>query len=244
MAMDYSELQIKEALVLCNMTAESVASMDYEAQREAVLQAQIDGGIETDGIPGPVTMGMLSEQVRTIQRQLTAAGNCCPVDGIPGPLTEAAVRAFQRANELYEDGMVGPQTKALLLGSGLANTAFDPDEQVTEHFNMREFQCDCNGRYCNGFPVPMHKTLIAKLESVRQFLGIPLTISSGVRCDQQNSDVGGVWDSYHKLGRAADVPVYEANGYSVDAVANAGEQFGFKTIRYDDRSFVHFQYND
>jgi len=244
MAMDYSELQIKQALVLCNMTAEPVESIEYEKQRDAVIQVQINGGIEADGIPGPVTIGVLSEQVKKIQIQLNAAGNCCPVDGIPGPLTDAAVRSFQRENELEEDGIVGTQTEALLRRSDLANTTFYRDEQVIEHFNMREFQCDCNGRYCNGFPVPMNKTLIEKLESVRQFLGIPLTISSGVRCEKQNSDVGGVWDSYHKLGRAADVQVYESNGYSVDAVADAGEQSGLKTIRYYDLSFIHFQYND
>lgn len=120
----------------------------------------------------------------------------------------------------------------------------DPDEQMTEHFNMREFQCECEGRYCDGFPVPMSIVLIEKLEMTRQFLGIPLVISSGVRCEKMNAEVGGVWDSYHKLGRAADVPVYEANGYSVDEVADAGEQFGLKTIRYHALSFVHFQDND
>ncbi|MGV8907103.1 MAG: phage holin [Acetobacterium sp.] len=40
------------------------------------------------------------------------------------------------------------------------------------------------------------------------------------------------------------IPVYESNGLSVDAVADAGEQFGLKTIRYYDLSFVHFQYNE
>jgi hypothetical protein len=86
--------------------------------------------------------------------------------------------------------------------------------------------------------------LIEKLEKVRCFLGIPLIISSGIRCEKMNVEVGGVWDSYHKLGRAVDILVYEANGFSVDEVANAGERYGLKTIRYYDQSFVHFQYND
>ena len=70
-----------------------------------------------------------------------------------------------------------------------------------------------------------------------------MVVTSGVRCEILNAEVGGVPDSYHKLGRAADIAVYAANGYTVDAVADAGERYDLKTIRYYDRSFVHFQWN-
>lgn len=51
----------------------------------------------------------------TIQRALEAAG-VAPggFDGVYGPLTEAAVAAFQAANGLVVDGVVGPETAAAL----------------------------------------------------------------------------------------------------------------------------------
>lgn len=192
-----------------------------------------------------MTKEHLSEQVRGIQAQLNAKGYNCLVDGLSGPLTDAAVKTLQADFGLVTDGIVGYNTEAALFDYATADPApaFDPQEQVTEHFNMQEFKCECGGKYCDGFPVPMNRTLIEKLEQVRKDLGIPLVVTSGVRCEILNAEVGGVPDSYHKLGRAADIAVYAANGYTVDAVADAGERYGLKTIRYYDRSFVHFQWN-
>lgn len=237
-------LQIQQALILCHFTTETLDTINDKTFGEAVINAQTSGGITVDGIAGAETVAMLCERVRNIQKKLNESGNNCPIDGLPGPLTDQAVKAFQHQNGLIEDGIVGANTESALNQTNLSNTAFNPDEQVTEHFNMCEFQCECGGRYCDGFPVAVNRILIEKLEMTRQFLDIPLVISSGVRCEDLNREVGGVWDSYHKLGRAADVLVYESNGYSVDEVADAGEKSGLKTIRYHDQRFVHFQYND
>jgi len=43
------------------------------------------------------------------------------VDGVFGPLTETATKAFQKKRKLTVDGMVGPQTLAAALQTGLAS---------------------------------------------------------------------------------------------------------------------------
>ncbi len=55
---------------------------------------------------------------REIQTRLKALGfDPGPIDGIPGRMTTAAVKAFQKAKKLVQDGIVGPKTIAALVGS-------------------------------------------------------------------------------------------------------------------------------
>lgn len=54
-------------------------------------------------------IGSRGEDVRKLQAKL-----CCAVDGIFGPITEEAVKAFQKSKGLTVDGIVGPKTWAQL----------------------------------------------------------------------------------------------------------------------------------
>ncbi|MBK8457539.1 MAG: peptidoglycan-binding protein [Phyllobacteriaceae bacterium] len=58
--------------------------------------------------------GDRGEKVAVLQRRLNALGESLEVDGIFGTGTRAAVVAFQAANGLKADGVVGPKTWAKL----------------------------------------------------------------------------------------------------------------------------------
>ena len=62
--------------------------------------------------------GSKGSQVTELQKLLNNAGySPGTIDGIFGPKTEAALRAYQKANSLTADGIYGPKTAAALTGS-------------------------------------------------------------------------------------------------------------------------------
>ena len=64
------------------------------------------------GRPAHTTLrpGSSGAEVKYLQRLLTNHGFTLSTDGVFGPKTEAAVIAFQAANDLDPDGIVGPLT--------------------------------------------------------------------------------------------------------------------------------------
>jgi len=73
------------------------------------------------------------------------------------------------------------------------------------YFEMREFACKC----CGQLPPSAEQNLQALVEHVldpaRERLGMPITVNSGYRCPAHNKAVGGVKNSQHLKGEAADI---------------------------------------
>ena len=85
---------------------------------------KVEQSIVDISFPGILKKGSAGRAVSAVQWKLDAAGHDLFVDGDFGSKTAAAVRAFQEANDLEVDGMVGQATwEALGLGTGAATIA-------------------------------------------------------------------------------------------------------------------------
>lgn len=51
----------------------------------------------------------------------------------------------------------------------------------------------------------MSKILLARLDKLREIYGYPIMVSCGYRCPYHNAEVGGVSNSQHVMGMAADI---------------------------------------
>lgn len=69
---------------------------------------------------------------------------------------------------------------------------------MNKYFQRNEFACQCG---C-GFAA-VDAELLDVITDVREAYG-PLVITSGCRCEEHNTAVGGAKNSAHKLGLAAD----------------------------------------
>ena len=73
---------------------------------------------------------------------------------------------------------------------------------ISEHFSRAEFSCHCG---CGFDDVSLH--LVSALQCLRIVLDEPIHIVSGCRCSKRNTECGGVKDSQHLRGTAADIRV-------------------------------------
>lgn len=74
---------------------------------------------------------------------------------------------------------------------------------LSKNFSRAEFECKCGK--CGEDTVDAE--LIAVLQDVREHFGKSVKVTSGVRCEVYNKEVGGVSTSQHIRGRAADIQV-------------------------------------
>ena len=108
---------------------------------------------------------------------------------------------------------------------------------VSEHFARDEYRCDCQGS-CDGFPAEPEPELVRRVEALRQAVGAPVIITSGVRCGPRNEEVGGVAWSFHKRGAAADL---YSPGVPVGTLAALAKDCGLNILPYYRDGSVHVE---
>ncbi len=89
-----------------------------------------------------VRQGANEHPVKTLQHLLRARGSAVAVDGAFGPLTDAAVRDFQRDRQLTVDGVVGPATWSALVVTVRRGSQGDAVRGVQEEFQFRNLSGD------------------------------------------------------------------------------------------------------
>ena len=135
------------------------------------------------------------------------------VDGLWGPVTEKAVREFQKGFGLEVDGIVGVATEEALRHSvayGLPEADADTVESwwdEIEYFTREELRCKCGGKYCDGFPAEPQELAVRLADRARRHFGRPAHNVSFLRCPEWNQLQGGVAGSQHMYGEAMDLRI-------------------------------------
>jgi hypothetical protein len=94
--------------------------------------------------------------------------------------------------------------------------------KISDNFSLHEFECkDGNNQ------VKLHPELLQRLQTLRTNLNKAIIINSGYRTPEYNKKVGGVPDSFHIQGMAADIVV---KGLTPKQVATEARKAGFRGI--------------
>lgn len=134
------------------------------------------------------------------------------IDGVWGTLSKTAMTAFKKDYEKFSSVNKATDEDALkyAVSYNLFKTEPVKDETRTfwdeiEYFTREEFKCKCGGKYCNGYPTEPDERMVRIADQLRKNLGVPITIVSGLRCKTWNAIQGGVSNSQHMYGEAADI---------------------------------------
>lgn len=104
-----------------------------------------------------------------------------------------------------------------------------------KYFSPNEFRCRCG---CGLGYKDMHPELLGILDELREHLGRPIIITSAIRCNAHNANVGGTRHSQHKKGTAVDIKVEGLASASVSGILSEWfpDSCGIGTYP----SFTHF----
>lgn len=170
------------------------------------------------------------------------------IDGIWGTLSKTAMEAFKADFKGLDTPNIPENAPEKALKHAVAYDLFktEPEKDETgtfwdeiEYFTRDEFKCKCGGKYCNGYPAEPDERMVRIADQLRKNLGVPITIISGLRCKTWNAIQGGVVNSQHMYGEAADI---YAKGISQSRVEAELDKIGGVRYHYPitSSSNVHF----
>lgn len=117
--------------------------------------------------------------------------------------------------------------------TGAVQTVVDKIKETTgmQYFTVNELtrSSTANAHGIDNTPTPvirqkLEQLITGCLDPIRRIYGKPIIVSSGYRCPALNAAVGGVANSQHTKGEAADL--VPASGGSLAGIFRAAVQFG------------------
>lgn len=122
--------------------------------------------------------------------------------------------------------------------------------RLSDHFHLHEFVRSSTAHKLgiNNTPPPeatlkLQALALRCLEPLRIALGRPIHITSGYRCTQLNSAVGGSATSQHKRGMAADIRVDGITPEQLKSFAVSILPEFDQIYAHTSGGFVHISYN-
>lgn len=80
---------------------------------------------------------------------------------------------------------------------------------MTKNFTKEEFDCNCDCGVCE-MPINVYHNMVKvanQLQTLRDYIGKPIQVNSAWRSEEYNASIGGVKNSQHIMGRAADIVI-------------------------------------
>ncbi len=104
---------------------------------------------------------------------------------------------------------------------------------LSAHFSKVELACHCCGE------LKIESALIEALERLRVLAGKEIIVHDGYRCPAHNQEVGGVTDSEHTRGMAADIAIHGLSLQQMYELALQVSTFRNGGIGVYDGCFLH-----
>lgn len=196
--------------------------------KQAYGDFQKNYGLVMDKIYGQKTDAKLIEVIKSIQSKIGAN-----VDGIVGTNTIAKCKEYQNKNGLVVDGICGVNTRAKLNSTAtiIENVGWDD----IKHFKKEEFTCKC-GCGLNNIDLK----LVEILDEIREYFGKPMLVTCGCRCTSYNKKVGGISNSKHLRGKAADIWISGVSKTALLAKCQEYVRNGRATYTYTNESNMKY----
>ena len=164
------------------------------------------------------------------------------IDGIRGVGHKKAVKQFNtiflnKESEVYYND-TDKLLREIYTSYNKSPYMVDSDWKYFKNFKSSEFYCTCRKKYCDGWnglknKIPMH--LLMADQYIRNHFGKAVSLTSTIRCDRRNKEVGGVKNSKHRLFRANDMGVKGIKAANVKkfVYTNSSTKLPFINYAYD-----------